>query len=296
LRTRKSYEKISPTAKLTAYLRTFTDIPYAKEIAVESGAKKTFQELAGESKDTYFRFAPFWEARYKVTNRILEEHKMTQILEVAAGLSPRGLAMTRNPDVVYVVTDLPEMLKVEETIAETIIAKSNGHRSNLHFQAANALDMKSLSKAATAFKCDRPLAIITEGLLPYFNRREQGVLAGNVHKILAKYDGLWIASDVHTKGYLQEFSQKLDDKLMQKRLSTISSSTGSNVESNVFDDKNDMEQFFGKAGFKMEEYSHSRVLEDLSSIKLLNLNQEERQKIRQGLEILKTLILFPRNI
>jgi hypothetical protein len=49
---RKSYEKISPTAKLVAYLRTFTDIPYAKEIAVESGAKKTFRELAGESKES----------------------------------------------------------------------------------------------------------------------------------------------------------------------------------------------------------------------------------------------------
>ena len=76
---RKSYEKISPTAKLVAYLRTFTDIPYAKEMALESGAKKTFQELAGESKDTYFRFAPFWEARYKVTDRILAEHDMTQV-------------------------------------------------------------------------------------------------------------------------------------------------------------------------------------------------------------------------
>jgi O-methyltransferase involved in polyketide biosynthesis len=292
---RKSYEKISPTAKLVAYLRIFTDIPYAKEIVVESGVKKTFQELAGESKDTYFRFAPFWEARYKVTDRILAEYDMTQVLEIAAGLSPRGLALTRNPDVVYVVTDLPEMLKVEETIAETIIAKSNGHRSNLHFQAANALDMESLSKAATAFKTDRPLAIITEGLLPYFNRREKGVLAGNIHDVLGKYDGLWIASDVHTKGYLQEFSQKLDQNVW-KRISTISKSTESNVESNVFADKSDMVQFFGKAGFRMKEYPHSRVLEDLSSIKLLNLNQEERQKIRQGLEILKTLILFPRNI
>jgi hypothetical protein len=46
----------------------------------------------------------------------------------------------------------------------------------------------------------------------------------------------------------------------------------------------------------MEEYSHSKVLEDLSSVKLLNLNQKERLKIRQGLEILKTLILTPRNI
>jgi O-methyltransferase involved in polyketide biosynthesis len=290
---RKSYEKISPTAKLTAYLRTFTDIPYTKEIAVETGAKKTFQELAGESKESMVRFAPFWEARYKVTNRILAENNMTQVLEIAAGLSPRGLAMTRNPDVVYVVTDLPEMLEVEETIAEIIIAKSNGHRSNLHFQAASALDMESLSKAATAFKFDRPLAIITEGLFPYFNRREQGVLAGNIHEVLGKYGGLWIVSDVHNRGYWQEISQ-LDDKF-RKRLSAISSSTGSNIENNVFADKDDMEQFFGKAGFRVEEYSHLNVLEDLSSVKLLNLNQEERQKIRRGLEIFKTLILTPHN-
>ena len=64
----KSYEKISPTAKLAAYLRTFSDIPYAKEIAFVSGAKETFQELAGEHKESMVRFAPIWEARYKVTN------------------------------------------------------------------------------------------------------------------------------------------------------------------------------------------------------------------------------------
>ncbi|MGD0996033.1 MAG: class I SAM-dependent methyltransferase [Candidatus Bathyarchaeia archaeon] len=291
---RKSYGKISPTAKLVAYLRTFTDIPYAKEIALESGAKKTFQELAGESEESMVRFFPFSEARYKVTDRILAEHDMTQVLEIAAGLSPRGLEMTRNPDVVYVVTDLPEMLEVEETIAETILTKSNSHRSNLHFQVANCLDMESLSKAAMAFKFDRPLAIITEGLIPYLNRRETGVLAGNIHEVLEKYGGLWIATEVHTKGYWQEISQ-LDEKLIRKRLSAISSSTGSDFESNAFADKNDVEQFFGKAGFKIEEYSHSKVLEDLSSVKLLNLNQEEKQKIRRGLEIFKTLILTPRN-
>jgi hypothetical protein len=82
---------------------------------------------------------------------------------------------------------------------------------------------------------------------------------------------------------------------MRKRLSTISSSTESDVENNVFADENDIEQFFEEAGFKIEEYSHSKVIEDLSSIKLLNLNQKEKLKVRQGLKILKTLILT-RNI
>jgi len=286
----KSYEKINPTAKMVAYLRGFTDIPYAKEIAVESGAEKTFKELAGESAESMVRFVPFWEARYKVTNRILVEYGMTQILEIAAGLSPRGLAMTENSDVVYVVSDLPQILEEEKEIAETILAKSNSRRPNLHFQAANALNMESLSRAIVAFKNDRPVAIITEGLLSYLNRREQEVLAGNIHEVLRKYDGLWIATEVHTRQYWQKIS-KIDEKLVRKRLSAISSSTGSDIESNVFADENDIKQFFGEAGFRIEEYSHSKILEDLSSVKLLNLNEEEKLEIKRGLRMLKTLAL-----
>ena len=80
---KESYEKISPTAKLAAYLRTFTDIPFAKEIAKKSGAKKAFQEFADEGAKSMF--APLWKARYKVTHRILAQHGMTQVLELAAG-------------------------------------------------------------------------------------------------------------------------------------------------------------------------------------------------------------------
>ena len=43
----KEFEKISPTAKLVAYSRTFTDIPFAKEIAIKSNAKQSFEEQKG---------------------------------------------------------------------------------------------------------------------------------------------------------------------------------------------------------------------------------------------------------
>jgi O-methyltransferase involved in polyketide biosynthesis len=291
---KESYEKISPTAKFVAYLRSFTNIPFAREIALETGAEKTFQELTGESKESTVRLAPFWEARYRVTDRILAEYSVTQVLEIAAGLSPRGLAMTEKPDVVYVVTDLPQVLDEEKEVAETILANSNIRRPNLHFQPANAFDMESLSTAAAAFECDRPIAIITEGLLPYLNRIEKEALAGNIQVLLRKHHGLWITSDVHSKQYLQETS-KLDDN-MQKRLTSISRATERTLESNVFADENDIKQFFDKAGFRMVEYPHSSVLEDLSSVKLLNLTQDEMQKIHEVLRTLKTLILTPRDI
>jgi O-methyltransferase involved in polyketide biosynthesis len=291
---KKSYQKISPTAKFVAYLRTFTDIPFAKEIAAESGAEKTFQELSSGSTESIVRFAPLWEARYKATDRIIAQHSITQVLEVAAGLSSRGLAMTENPDVVYVVTDLPQILEQEEAIARAILARLNSRRPNLYFQAANALDRESLSRAATPFKPNRPLAIITEGLLPYFSRGEKEALAGNIHKLLEKYGGIWITSDVHTKQFRKEVSQ-VEENVVQQRQSKISSITGSNLESNLFADENDIQQFFNKAGFTIEEYPQSNIYEDLSSVKILNLDGEEILKIQLVLKLNKTLILTPRN-
>ena len=85
---KESNEKISPTAKLIAYLRTFTDIPFTKEIAAKSGAEKTFHELADESAKSMIRLAPMWEARYKVTNRILAERGITQVLEISRWAFP----------------------------------------------------------------------------------------------------------------------------------------------------------------------------------------------------------------
>lgn len=290
---KESNEKISPTAKIVAYLRTFTDIPFAKEIATKSGAEKTFHELAEESAKSMIRFAPMWEARYKVTNRILAERGITQVLELAAGLSPRGLAMTGNPDVVYVATDLPQILEEEKEIAQAILVKLNSERPNLHFQPANCFSMDSLSTAAAAFNHDKPLAIITEGLFPYLTRSEREALAGNIHELLEKYPGLWITSDVHTKQILQV--RALFDENAKNRLTRISSSTETALENNFFEDENEMKQFFEKAGFKMEECSYINIFDDLSSVKILKLTLEEIIKIQQGFRILRTLILTPLN-
>jgi O-methyltransferase involved in polyketide biosynthesis len=287
------YEKISPTAKLVAYLRGFSNIPFAKEIAEESGAERTFRELGGPSSESLVRLAPFWEARYKVTDEIISQRGITQILEVAAGLSPRGLAMTESSRVVYVATDLPQILDEEKAIAETILLKSNNRRPNLHFEAADALDRESLSRASAVFGFDRPVAIITEGLFPYLNRKEKAVLAGNVNEILRKYGGIWIASDVHTRQYLVEISQ-LEESVRQ-RLNSISNVTDRNLEENLFADENDLEGFFREAGFNVEEYRHSSAVADLTSVRILNLTQQDIARIQQVLGMVNTLILIRRN-
>ena len=75
----------------------------------------------------------------------------------------------------------------------------------------------------------------------------------------------------------------------------ISSSTGSNLESNLFADENDLRGFFDKAGFRIEEYQYSNVIQDLSSVRHLNLNQEDMKRAFELLALSKTLILALRN-
>ena len=59
--------------------------------------------------------------------------------------------MTENPDVLYLATDLPEILEQEKAIAESILTKLNIHRPNLYYRVANALDRESLLQAASRF-------------------------------------------------------------------------------------------------------------------------------------------------
>jgi O-methyltransferase involved in polyketide biosynthesis len=283
---KEAYDKIGTTAKLVAYLRTFTDIPFTKEIAEETGAKHDFETLAGTSAESMTQFAFVFEARFKATDRIIAEHEVKQILEIAAGLSPRGLAMTEDHDVTYVATDLPQMLEREQAIAESILVKQHAKRSNLHFRIANALDRDELFEAAGPFQYGRPIAVITEGLLPYFVREEKKALAANIRALLTRYGGTWVCPDVTTRQSSKRFLRA--GVASRQRIKNITGATGRDIEKNAFEDDDDVLRFFADAGYTLEGYSHTNVLEDLSALKLTQLNRDE---VREILQMLRTLIL-----
>ncbi|KLU61014.1 leucine carboxyl methyltransferase [Peptococcaceae bacterium CEB3] len=221
----------------------------------------------------------------------MSQRHITQVLEIAAGLSPRGLAMAENPDVVYVATDLPQILAQIKTLAEVILAKLHIQRPNLYFRVVNALDLDELLHAVSPFQSGRPIAIITEGLLSYLTRAEKETLAANIHDLLKQYGGIWITPDVGTKQSWKRIAQG-DKNYVQQRIGNISGATGSDIEKNIFVDEDDMRQFFIKAGFTIEEYPHASVIDELSSIDSLNLS---RETVLEVLRVPKTLILTARN-
>jgi hypothetical protein len=284
----ESYAQISPTASLIAYERTFTDIPFAKEIAAACNAEEAAHALIDSLPDLLAFHLPRAEMRYKITNLLIAQRGITQVLEIAAGLSPRGLAMTQDPEVVYVTTDLPEIIGQSKAIAETILTDLDLQRPNLSFRAANALHLDELVQAAAPFRPDQPLAIVVEGLLLYLTRAEQAIVAANIHALLTTYNGVWITPDVVTNAKMLRWTTPniaTNAGMPQAALGNLSAATGSNFIDNTFLDQNDLHQFFTNAGFNIEVYPATRAIDELSLFRYLNLSREEELEIARGSEV-----------
>ena len=107
---------ISVTAKLAAYYRQFSDIPFATEVAKRIGADEAFDRILREhglERDKLTFYAPMFEARYKSLTQLILESGASQVLELASGYSLRGLDLTRNHALRYVETDLPDVRRGE---------------------------------------------------------------------------------------------------------------------------------------------------------------------------------------
>lgn len=270
-KTKNSQERTSPTAWLTAYLRTFSDIPYAKEIFNEfyiikkkSGGFNMFQ---GSNSP---KIAPQIEARYKLIEKLLTKNKVTQVLEVASGLSSRGLDMTRHKNIEYVEVDLPEIMAQKKEIIKKIRC---GHRPNLHLEIGNALNLTDLKSATIYFNQNKQIAVVNEGLMRYFKFGEKASFAKNVHALLMRFGGVWITSDITLRQVIR--AEDAADKGTNKRTKEI---TGVDIYKNAFKSVEDAKRFFKQLGFSVEVHSFLEVKNTLSSPKKLDISKRKLEE------------------
>jgi len=268
-----TYDAISPTAWTVAYRRTFSDIPYSKEIYDElekNRIKNDAPDLPDEYK--FLDMAPLFEARHKLINKLVLAQNYFQILDIASGLTPRGLEMTRNKDVKYVEVDLPEIIKQKRSIVQAILKKDNiPSRINLHLEIGNALSIKDLKKATKHFEKDKPIIIITEGLLRYFDFKEKTIVAKNVNALLKTFGGGWITPDIIYKRNLSPAFVANNER--------VSKLTGINIEVNKFSSVEAARTFFKNLGFKIQSHGFLEVLSDLVSPEKLKMSQNDVKEI-----------------
>lgn len=100
---------------------------------------------------------------------MLARHPDLQVLELACGLSPRGHRFTQqHPGITYIETDLPGMAARKTSLLATLGALNERHR----VVTCNILEHDTSDSLETVItrECSptRPLVIITEGLVNYF--------------------------------------------------------------------------------------------------------------------------------
>jgi O-methyltransferase involved in polyketide biosynthesis len=167
-------DAISPTAHYTGYVWARNGLSHA-ELETREG-RLLFESLHPVMLASRMLGGPSLEAyllaRHRAIDALLEraiaEHAVTQVIEVACGLSPRGwrFVQRHGERLTYVEADLPAMAERKRRALERIGSLSERHR----VVSLDALrDDGPGSLAALAAELDRAqgLAIITEGLLGY---------------------------------------------------------------------------------------------------------------------------------
>ena len=197
------HSKISPTAKLVAYWRQFSDVPYAKDVATLFGTERVYQDMFHNANDKLLKnniMIPLLELRYKCLFYTLLDMGIKNVLEFASGIALRGLAMTENPDLTYVETDLPGLTEEKTKLLDTIMSRHGlKTRGNLFFHVANILNYEEIEPALKHFQGNTPIAIVHEGLLQYLTHPEKRAAAINIHKILKQFGGVWLTPDLDIK-------------------------------------------------------------------------------------------------
>jgi O-methyltransferase involved in polyketide biosynthesis len=170
--------RISPTAHYTSYVWFANGMSHAA-LSSRLGRALYYSMAPLDALHNAFARSPGLEmtllTRHKMIDHILEHDivagRIGQVLEIAAGLSPRGYRFTRrHPALVYVEADLPDMAAHKARALDGAGLRGAKH----HVVAIDALADSGPASVAgvAAARLDprRGTAIITEGLLNYFDR------------------------------------------------------------------------------------------------------------------------------
>lgn len=274
---KRDHYKISRTALMCAEMRTLcTDMPYVKEICEEvlddvHGMKSLVPGVVPDWAMSIILRMPFsqremakfsvLEGRYRANNEAIARlGGNAPVLEIASGLSPRGLDLGQSR--IYVETDLPDMIRQKERIVDAVLDRlETAKPPTFRFQEANALDAAALARAAQtirSFDAEAPFAIVHEGLLMYFDDGELAKFRDGIGSLLREYNprGAWITTD---------FSFQAERYFMKYLRKKLESQTGRKF--NCFSSRAAVEDFLGKAGLKVEFLPNRHIAGNLGCIR-----------------------------
>ena len=281
---------ISVTAKIAAYYRQFSDIPFAQEVAKRIGADAAFDRILREhglESEKLTFYAPMFEARYKSITQLILQSGTSQVLELASGYSLRGLDLTRSGAVRYVETDLPDVVAAKLSLLEEVRQHHAIRRSPRHVvTTADALDFDEVRSSAAVLDRSRALTVLCEGLIMYLSKEQTEQLATDIRRLLGEFaGGAWITPDFTFKVEARE----LPPERVRLR-EAITGVTQRQVDAFFFEDGHDFAAFLGRMGFHVQVRSQVDETPSFSSIDALGLPPASLERLRP---LLRAWVMTP---
>jgi O-methyltransferase involved in polyketide biosynthesis len=194
----RDYSSISPSARSLLLVKAQTDLPYAREAAAILFGEDALEAARRETASTpgaQLRLRHF-EARARSIDSALGALGATRVLEIASGLSLRGLAMAERAGVFYVDTDLPALAAAKVDLVAHLHPEPLA--GTLRIEALDALDTNAFASTLREVP-PGPLAVVQEGLLMYLDADEKARLAANIRQALLSRGGAWVTADVYVR-------------------------------------------------------------------------------------------------
>jgi len=268
-----NFSRISGTALLCLEARAkFTDLPYVKEMfnyvyrKTEYCSSLLFDKIM-KNPSSRKRISTL-ETSYVAINEILMNLNHP-VIEIAAGLSPRGLEFSDK--VPYMETDLPDMISLKKEIAGKIKP-----RSSHYFASLNIIDKESFYYFFKNLPPDfdgKPVAVVSEGLMMYFSEREKVQMRDNLAGLSKIHNNAvyWVTTDFSARDTFQ------DDILIDTVMKNVEKSTKRKL--NRFSSDADVRKFLNSASLKGKVFSIEHIADKLSCLDKLDIPKDELRDI-----------------
>lgn len=278
------YGKISLTAQLAAYMREFSDIPFASDVAELLHSRDVFEDLLEGQQMTpedLHWYAPIFEVRYKSVTEAIRRTGGRQVLELASGFTLRGLAFTQDPRYTYIESDLTGISTEKKAIIASLRQRYGlADHANLFFPAINALDRGQLQDAVQGLDRKQPLVVVNEGLFQYLSPDEMLSVVSNVRELLAEFQGSWITTDFSIKAEVNQVS-----KQQRKFRRIVAAATEHPMYNNAFDSLEQLMAFLRAMGLSAAVHNPLDESGEIVSLRRLHLPADVLDPIKASLRL-----------
>jgi len=195
-------ETISPTAHYTGYV--WIAHGHSHQAFATRAGRLMYQALRAPGAMGRVAGLPTLEGMLLARHRLIDLRltqaidagEVSQVVEVAAGLSPRGWRFARmyGDKITYVEADLPGMIARKREILKTLGTGSTPSHQTVEINALTDSGPTSIDAICATLDPTRGTAIVTEGLVNYFDRATVIAIWERISRALARFPrGLYLS-------------------------------------------------------------------------------------------------------